>query len=732
MDNKMPASMRCTQLTGLCLLIAASFLSAGAYAQTSSQDAVAASDKTIVLEEIIVTARHREENLQNSPVSVTAFSEEYLQQTRARTLEDFAVSVPGMSFVGNNSPENIIVVRGVSTGVVSRDEGSVAGLYIGDVPVNSNRYNPDLRLYDIERIEVLRGPQGTLFGEGSIGGTLRLVPNKPNLSEWEASIEGALSNTRQGDGSYEVAVVANAPVIADKLSIRAVAYQVGEAGFVDNVTLDQDNVNETDTIGGRISVAFAPRDDLLVTAMVLHQDSEADGRAQYDPDLGDLKQARNFQEALDDDFTLVNFTANWDLGAASIDASSAYLDRSVVNLRDISPLIGGLPLFLDDLTTFKYYIQEIRLTSNTGLFNDRLDWQAGLFYSKGKEFYTQDAQSEALGGDVLDSDNSLNRKQIALFGEVDLALTERLTFTTGLRWFDIEQDGVNINGGLLAGLDAGVITVEETDIAESGVTPKFRLSRDLSADALLFAVASRGFRQGGPTGQGVSPDPETGAPAPTQFDSDKVWNYELGFKSSWLDNRLSVNGAAFYIDFTDIQSTIIRSDGHTFTVNADQARSSGVELELRALAAAGLEVFMTASWVNSELTGDQLPPGDGRDGDRIPGVPDITFSAGVHYQWPISGELAGFANFNMQYVGDSFNGFSSAAGTRGGVVADRQTPYQIGNLRMGVQNKKWELSIYAENLWDERAVLFFNRIIGDVRINTTRPRTLGIAFKTRL
>lgn len=715
-----------TILAGNLLISTATLFGAPAYAQDDSAPEI----KPERLDEIIVTARRREESVQDTPVTVTGLSQEYLENTGARTFEDFANTVPGLSFVGNGSPENKIVLRGVSTGVASRDEGAVIGLYIDDVPISSRRFNPDLRLYDLERIEVLRGPQGTLFGEGSIGGTIRLVPNKPNLTEVESNLQTTISGTQKGGVNYEVAGVLNAPIVEDKFGVRLVAYKVEESGYVENATLNDDNVGATDTYGGRIIASFNPNDAVSLTASVLYQDSEARGKPQFDPGLGDLNQARNFPEELADEFTLANLTANIDLGSVTLDLSSAYFDRSVINLRDISPLLGGLPIFLDDLTTFESFVQEFRFTSNEGLFNDRLDWVVGGFYRSDEEFFTQDSQAAALGGDVLDSNNTLNREQISFFGEADLKVTDKLTATAGLRWFNITQDGVSENAGLLAGLAPGVIDVVTTNASESGFSPKFRLAYEANDDLLVYGIASRGFREGGATGQGVPPDPISGDRAPNQFESDALWNYELGFKSSLNENRITLNGALYYIDWQNIQSNFIRSDGFTFTVNAGSARSMGAELELRALVSPGLELFSTASYVNSELTEDQLPPGDGVSGDRIPGVPDLTLTAGIDYSRPLLENIDGFLNFNVKHVGDSFNGFTSSTGVSAAAV-DRQPSYELANLRLGLKNEDWELAFFVKNLTDERAVLFFNRIVGDVRINTTRPRTIGLFYKAK-
>ena len=198
-----------------------------------------------------------------------------------------------------------------------------------------------------------------------------------------------------------------------------------------------------------------------------------------------------------------------------------------------------------------------------------------------------------------------------------------------------------------------------------------------------------------------------------------------------MENRVTLNGAAFYINWDDIQTNFVRADGHTFTVNAGSARSKGLELELRMLAAQNLELFTTASFVDAELSEDQLSPGDGRSGDRIPAVPKTSFAAGLDYSRSLSANLQGFLNLNYRYVGSSFNGFASSTGVSG-AVADKQPAYQLVNARVGIENQRYRLAIFANNLFDKTAVLYFNRLVGDVRVNSEPPRTLGLQFKVML
>ena len=300
-----------------------------------------------------------------------------------------------------------------------------------------------------------------------------------------------------------------------------------------------------------------------------------------------LQQSRNVEEALGDEFFLYNLSFEADVGsAAALETSHALWEREVVNVRDITPLIG-VSSVLDDLTEFSSQIHEVRLTSAESIFADRVDWILGAFYRSDEETFRQDIQADGLG-DIFDSLVNIEREQRALFGELDIAVTAKLVATVGVRWYDYSQDVAQTDAGLVAGAAPGEIIESNGSASESGISPKFRLAYDASDNMLVYLVAARGFREGGPTGQGVPADPVTGAAAPTQFDADALWNYEVGIKNNWFADRLIFNGAAFYLNWKDIQTGFVRSDGFTFTVNAGGARSVGMEVELKALPMRGL------------------------------------------------------------------------------------------------------------------------------------------------
>jgi len=228
---------------------------------------------------------------------------------------------------------------------------------------------------------VLRGPQGTLFGEGSIGGTPRYIPNRPDLSALGAAVEVSASDTHQGGGGYRVAAMMNVPLVAERLGMRMAVYNHEEAGFIDNVTLGLDDVNEASIDGRCLSLAHRVSDRLSFRAVYYQQETEMPGKPQYDPELGDLRQARNYEEALGDEFEMTNITLKYEADAFMVDSSTAWFERSVVNLRDVTPLVG-LPSFLDDLTEFENFVQEVRVSSTGPVLGGRVDWLVGVFYDR--------------------------------------------------------------------------------------------------------------------------------------------------------------------------------------------------------------------------------------------------------------------------------------------------------------------------------------------------------------
>jgi outer membrane receptor protein involved in Fe transport len=676
-------------------------------------------DSSRALEEIVVTAQKRAERLQDVPLSITALSAVQLERLGADEFVDYARTVPGLSFIDRGPGRNKITIRGVSTGVDQNNQSPV-GIYFDDTPVSMPSNEPDLRLFDVERVEVLRGPQGTLYGAGSMGGTLKIVTNKPDPSSLSGRLSTSASSTRLGGENYQINGVVNVPLVQDKAAIRAVGYYRNEDGYVDNVQLSQSDVNSDETFGGRLSAKWQLAENLDITAVALLQRTDLGGTQETAPDLGELRQARAVPEIRDDDFEQYSVTVRYDMPWAELVSSSSYFDREVREVRDVTAFTRlGATVALDNTIPTHSFSQEVRLVSPQ---SGRLQWIAGGFYSDLKDDLVQAVPHGPIAGLpedalLLASHIRNSTQQLAFFGELSYDLAPRLKATAGVRWFDVDQDFSLQSDGLIAGGHR----VDEGGSSERNANPKFALAWSASEDVLVYAQAAQGFRVGGPNNT-LPPDPLTGALAPSQYDSDSLWNYEIGVKSEFAQRRMILNAAVFYIDWSDIQVGIVRPDGFSYIANAGQASSRGGELELSTRFIDDLELNAGVSYVDAQLEKD-APGLNGSKGDRIPAVPKLTYSMLARYHLPFGRKaLDTFVQADLQHVGDSYNAFNTAS-------ADLQHSYNIVNARIDMLVGPWNIGLFANNVLDKRAELFVDTLLGDKRVNVNRPRTIGIGLQ---
>jgi iron complex outermembrane recepter protein len=668
------------------------------------------------LDVVNVTAQRRSERLQDVPAAITAITGAQIEKSGFDEFADYARTVPGLSFIDRGPGKTKITLRGVSSGV-TMDNQSPVGVYFDEMPVSYPSYNPDLRLYDVERIEVLRGPQGTLYGAGSMGGTIKVITRKPELNILEGSVNTVLSRTRFGTDNWRVNAMLNVPVVTDKIALRAVLYKRDEGGFIDNAALGSDNVNRDRTEGLRVGARWVLSPDLEVLGTVFSQRTKLGGTQETDTALGPLRQARQVHELGVDNFDQLNATVNYNLGWAKLLSSTSLFDRHPGANRDISSFVPlGQPVSLNSEYPSKRFSQELRLTSPGG---QRWDWIAGAFYLDQKSPLVQHAPvGSPPTMSLLDSVINRDETQKALFGEVNYRFTDKLKGTAGLRWFDVNQSfDLSSSGPIVGGqrTDSGVA-------AETGLTPKFVLSYQMSPNQMVFAQAAKGFRVGG-TNNSLPADPATGQASPTQFKSDSLWSYEAGIKTDLWDRRATLNASVFFIDWTGIQVNIPRSDGFSYTGNAGKATSKGAEVEFAARLTDNFQMSAAMSYTDARLAKDE-PGLGGRKGDRIPAVPRVTASLSARYETTIREGLDGFIQGDVQHTGGSYNGFNAA-------TADPQPAYTLANLRAGVMSDAWDLTLFVENLFDKRATLFVDTSLGDKRVNVNRPRTVGVSATYR-
>ncbi len=757
MSNENGVCLRANKYALVVTTILAGFNSNISYANVDSN--------SFVIEDIVVTAQRKSESLQDVPFSIAAFTEDQLAKRGAVDLASFARSVSGLSVTDLGPGQTQISIRGITTGQVFRDEPfkkESVGVYVDEIPVSNARYTPDLDFFDIQRVEVLRGPQGTLYGAGSLSGTMRVVTNQPDPGALAGAVDFKASTTKKGDESYSVKGMINAPLVKDILALRVVGYGDFSGGVIDNIALGEKDVDSSKRYGTRIAARLNVNDRLSITPSLHVNRLETNGFPLEDTlnfprsiEAGELEQYRELEEGIDDRLTIVNLTMSYDLDWAELVSSTSHIDRNFKVRRDLS-LFFDLPIIpvpdqllpLDGNTKLNNFIQEVRLSSQN---NEKFEWIFGLFYSEDKKYFSQRILSpgldDALGIDSMAdfaapaadtasfNEFNLDLEKKAVFGEITYHITQDFSVKAGLRWFDSKETADQRLTGLFAG---GLITRSGT-VSEDGVNPRFIVSYQPNDDILLSAQASRGFRLGGindPVLEGLCrPFLDQlfgeGGNAPTDFKSEKLWNYEVAAKTAWLDRRLIVNGSAYYIEYKDLQQSVRLPCSSQFTGNVGEATSKGLELEVTARPTQALSVGFTVSYTDTKLKslGGFQAFVSASDGDPLPLSPKWSAGANVGYVRPLWDQIDGFIDVYYQYSGSVVQFLGE------GIKTD---PYHIAGFRTGVATENWELAFFVDNLFDERAELFFDRefvgagpdgMNGRNSVSRNRPRTIGVNIK---
>jgi iron complex outermembrane recepter protein len=770
-------------------------LAAPALAQAQQKDPNA-------VQEIIVTATKRDATIQSIPFSINAQTQQDIQRSGASNIEDLSRNVAGLTIQNLGPGQSQVSVRGVSAGQVVRDQPGVkeqVGVYLDESVISLSLFTPDVDLFDLNRVETLRGPQGTLFGSGSVGGTIRYITNQPKIGAHEGMFEANVNAVDGGGFGGSLKGMVNMPV-SDKVAIRSVGYITKYGGFIDALEDGgkvKKNVNDGVRRGGRISVLFQPTEDITITPRVVYQEIRAGGFNRQEvfnlfanPNtttrppitLGERQQFLRLDERFSDNTLLGDVTANFKFSGATLTSVTSYIKRKIGVNRDASALTGSvsvdlgfpaaavlLPSKLVDTTDLKQWTQELRLAStNEGPFQ----WVFGGFYSKVDRVYNQrlptpgyDAYTDArLGagtstavanGFPLNSPyNSYlpyNIKQKALFGEVNYTLG-KLTATAGGRYYDFSEQRRFKSGGLFSNDD------DRTDKTSSdGFTPRFLLSYKANDHVTFNAQASKGFRLGGvndPLNIPLCSASDKAIFGGYQtYGDETLWNYEGGMKSRF--GGITLNAAAFYTDISNLQTTLDAGSCSSRVVfNVPKAHTQGIEGELKARLAPGLDIGLSGSVLEAQFDstvkdGTGAVIGGIRDGNRLPSVPKFQVSFDVTYSRPVRSGVNGYVNASIQHVGSRFTqasdqennprsfvsnlAFGGATGLVPTVVDLKLPSYQIVNLSAGLQfDNGVDLIAYVNNVFDENALLSFDRERGGrARLGYTvgQPRTIGFTMR---
>ena len=762
-----------TKLIRTQILLGASAIAlAASPAQAQDETPTAEADEP----QIVVTATKRETSLLEVPFSLNAQTEAMIERSGANTLEDLSRNVAGLTIQNLGPGQSQVSVRGVSAGQVVRDQPGVkeqVGVYLDESVISLSLFTPDIDLYDLNRVETLRGPQGTLFGSGSVGGTIRYITNEPDIGTLSGSLEGNVNVLAGGDVGGHLKGMINLP-IGDGAAIRAVAYHTEYGGFIDAVgPAGGENVNDGHRTGGRIAIAFEPSPGFRITPRVLYQQIRANGFNRQEvynmysnaftapPRVYDERQQYLLlREGFADDTLLADLTLEIGIGSSlNLTSISTYIDRDITVSRDASALTGSvsvdlgyptagvnLPSNLVDTTDLRTFAQEVRLSSdNTGPFN----WVFGAFYSDTDRFYRQrlptpgyDAFTDAVLGagtsaatangfpanSPYNADLPYDIEQIAVFGEGTYDITSSLHVTAGGRYYDFKEERQFKSGGLFSNLDN---RTDET--SSNGFSPRVIVSYDAGANTRINAQVSKGFRLGGvndPLNLPLCSPADAALFGGFQdYDDETLWNYEIGVRTQ--RRGLNFAAAAFYTDISNLQVTLdAGSCSSRIVFNVQEAHTMGLEAEFSATLAEGLDFSISGSLVEAQF--DTTLPGaltaatGIRDGNRLPTVPNFQLTASTSYSFPVANDAEAFVGVSVQHVGSRYTQpsdqennprnfvsglpFNGASGA-GTTTLDLRLPsYNYVNLSAGVD---WDnglgVMIYVTNLFDENALLSFDR-----------------------
>lgn len=703
--------------------------------------------------DIVVTARKRTETLQDIPSSIAALGGEQLNKLGADSLEEFAGQTPGLSMTGNRANSQI-VLRGVTTGPVNQDQAEIketVGMYLDETPIAVQRFSPNLKLYDLDRVEVLRGPQGTLYGAGSMAGAIRLITRKPEVNEFSASAKGELASVDHGGTTRTIDGMINIPVVNDVFAIRAVGFWKHNAGFIDNVTTKQNDVNWEESKGGRIAARFVPGPATTIDALLSYQNSRHNARSVYAQEAGYLNTTVAVNEPYIDKNLTASLTVNQEFDPFDMTVVGSYRNKKLDYLIEtgtfvsfVAPNFRSLPLgVIKNNANQKDYSTELRLSSKP---SSPVQWTVGAFYEDKSNFFAQDLTVkgvDAAGGfnstafgavkdQLYVSAIDLKERQIALFGEAVIPVGDHLKATVGGRYFDAKQSSSVRFGGIFADPNVGTFPFKNH---ENGFNPKFNLSYEFDRDHMIYAQAAKGFRLGGTN----EPVPATScaadlaarglANAPDSYKSDSLWNYEVGAKTSWLDRALTVNVSAYHIDWKNPQVTAQLGCGFNVFVNAGGLKIDGGEFETVIRPVQGLTLRGGLGYTNSRLT-DNLTFVSGRKGDHAPFVPKWTVTGSVDYTHQLSSSLEGFLFLSYQGNDVRNTRFNPT------LAANKVLPaYSVLNTRVGVSADRWSLELFIENLANSRGLTNKNyypySLTAMTQMEVVTPRTIGVDMSVK-
>ncbi len=740
--------------------------------QTKDEGREAAKESERQIDEVIVTATKRVQNVRDVPLSIAVVGNQDIERRGLIGMEDYLRSIPGVNQIDRGGQDNAIVIRGITTSPEFENFTSAptVATYFDETPITGaagrSAGGIDVRPVDIDRIEVLRGPQGTAYGSASLGGALRIIPAKPKLDGFAAKVAASYSDTgRFGDDNSMIQAVFNVPLVIDKLAVRAVGYRYDESGYYRNVAGSdpaflaraqgwgiadsirgyvQDDIGRMVSTGGRLSALWQPTDRLNLSLTYLTQKIEQDGRpvaylGTYEqtqlPLAPDTRARGETGEVADTDIDLASLVVNYDFGWATLTSATSSIDSGSQYSVDYTGLLG-FPISVANPSDFKSFTSETRLASK---LDGRFQFLGGLFYEDVDEEGSQLADGPGAPAPnpfrtnpMYTLFNSRQLYQRAVFGELSYDLTSKITATVGARYFDYDKDDRLLREGGAYNVPYGTGVLQIARTQESGVSRKANLSYKPAKDALLYASWSEGFRLGRPTagvpsvscdtnGDGLLDGTTTTIESTTRINSDFLDNYELGGKFSLLDRRVVIDTAVYHIDWNGLPiTTLAGTCPVSYVANVGAATSEGAEFQASVFATEGLRFDFGAGYTKAELAKDAPRlPGSPKKGARLPASPEISANLAAQYDFSVVGYKA-FVRADSFYVGKFYGDLLEQPLTAAG-------DYIKVDTRAGVAIRNLSVEIFVRNLTNEDA--FTWRGLSNANSSygyRLRPRTFGI------
>ena len=719
----------------IALLVAA--VPAAAWAQQATPDTGTDSQ---ALGTIVVTAQKRSEDVQEVPMSISVIGEEQLAEMHATQLTDFAGYLPGFIVQDGGSPGlAILALRGIPP--VSA--GSTVATYIDETPLgSSSNYGAgstiilDLLPYDFQGFEVLRGPQGTLYGATSLGGLVRYTTKAPDTERTSARFGADVSSTSgSGDLGFGAHGAFNVPLSPGKLALSVSAAHQDTPGFVDNVRTGRKDQNESTQDAGRAALLWTPNEDVSFELQAILQRTDADSASYvaldpvtHQPIFGSLKDDNYIAEPFRRDVDFYTATLNWNLGWADFVSATSYAETDSHVTTDASlvygvlfPLFGapsaGISAFTNDLKLYKA-TQELRLASKP---DDRIEWLAGAFWTSESSQQNQLASAQEFDGTPIAGLDPLaiaglpsTYEEYAFFGDLTYKFNTMFDVTGGVRWAHNSQDFEQISAGAIL-----PTTVTPGSSSESVFTYSFTPRLHFGEDSMAYLRIASGYQPGGPNV--VLPD------VPPSVDASKLTNYELGIKSTFDEHRWLVNVAVFDIDWKNIQ--VSASNGvASYLANGGKAQSKGLEFETLWMPISGLRLGFNAAYTDSTLS-DDVPGIGGVAGDRLPGIPKWSGSVTADYAFPVGHGWSGRVGGGIRYLGSRDSDIASSPYTI------PLKSYAAADLNADLSNDRWTIRLFVKNLTDKRVYTNATAIINaadgsisQVRAVPLTPRTIGVGF----